>query len=77
MYAMQKVNGRPYQVPVLRDGSIDADVLRALAKIPPDRVLVLQQPDGANVVVPPGQKVKVRPDACFVDAPRHVRGAGW
>jgi hypothetical protein len=73
-FAIQRVNGRPVKVPVEPDGSVDVDVLCRLASIAPDRALVLQRPDGSNLVVNRGQKMKVQPRSCFVDAPTHTRG---
>jgi hypothetical protein len=73
-YAIQKVNGRAFKIPVERDGSIDVDVLCRLANIAPNRALVLQRSDGSNLVVNRGNKIKVAPHSFFVDAPTHVRG---
>ena len=58
-YAIQHVNGQPVSVPTAPDGSIDVDVLCGLANIAPDRALVLQQPNGSNLVVNRGQRIKV------------------
>lgn len=68
------VNQRVLDVPTNTDGSIDADSLRLLARIPSNRALVLQQPDGGNRVVNPGEKLTLQPDTAFVDAPLHIRG---
>lgn len=73
-YAIQRVNGHPVKVPVERDGSIDVDVLCGLASIPQGRTLVLQRPDGSNLVVNRGNKIKVAPGSLFLDAPAHTRG---
>lgn len=76
MRAIQKVNvnGRPVQVPIEPDGAIDVNMLCHLASIAPNRALVLQRPDGSNVVINRGQKIKVQPRSFFIDAPQHTRG---
>jgi hypothetical protein len=71
---VQRVNGKPVEVPMSPDGSIDVDVLCQLANLPANRTLVLQRPDGSNVVVNRGQKIKVQPRSFFIDAPQHKRG---
>ncbi|GMU83711.1 MAG: hypothetical protein AMXMBFR47_35810 [Planctomycetota bacterium] len=68
------VNHQVLEVPTAADGSIDADSLRLLARIPSNRALVLQQADGGNRIVNPGEKLSLRPDTAFIDAPLHTRG---
>lgn len=68
------VNHQVLDVPTNADGSINADSLRMLARIPSNRALVLQQADGVNRVVNPGEKLTLLPDTAFVDAPLHTRG---
>ena len=69
------INGETYDIPTNADGSIDADVVRKAAGIAPDRPLLLQRSDGSNIVINPGQKITVRPEEQFTDAPAHTRGA--
>lgn len=73
-YAIQQVSGQRVQVPVAEDGTIDEDALRQSANIPSDRALVLQRSDGTNLLVNPGQRLRVSPGDRFFDAPRHTRG---
>lgn len=75
-YAIQKVNGRPYHVPVQSDGRISVEDLCRLANVGSNRVLVRQQPDGTNELVNRGDCIRVDPRAQFIDAPVHVRGGG-
>lgn len=59
---MQRViNGKVLELPSSSDGSVDADTLYRLANVPRDRVLVLQRPNGQNVVVNRGDSVRVNP----------------
>lgn len=71
----QIINGKGIDIPVNSDGSIEADTLRQLARIPTNRALVLQQPDGRNRIVNPGERLAIQPLTTFVDAPLHERGA--
>ena len=68
------VNGKEIEIVTDTQGHIDSDVLRRLARIPENRTLVLQRPDRSNLVINPGEKVRVDPLAHFVDAPAHTRG---
>lgn len=70
----QMINGRVVDVPTDADGSIDAGTFRRAADVPEDRPLILQLPDGTNQLINPGEKVKVRPNQYFMDAPAHTRG---
>jgi hypothetical protein len=71
----QIVNGRVVEVPTLEDGSVDSDALRRAARIPRDRPLIIQRRDGRNVIVNPGQKMRITPGDFCTDAPKHDRGA--
>lgn len=70
----QMINGHLVEVSTESDGSVDSDILRMAAKIPSDRPLILQMPDGSNKIINPGEKVKVAPEQHFTDAPAHKRG---
>ena len=70
----QMVNGRVIQVPTDTDGGLDSDSLREAAGVPHERPLILQLPDGSNQLINPGEKLKVKPDQYFTDAPAHRRG---
>jgi hypothetical protein len=69
------INGEEYEIPTNADGSIDSDVVRKAAGIPPDRPLLLQRSDGSNRVINPGEHITVRPEEHMTDAPAHTRGA--
>ena len=71
----QMVNGNVIEVPTDEDDALDSDLLRVTAGIPPDRPLILQLPDGTNQYINPGEKMYVKPDQYFVDAPVHRRGS--
>ena len=68
------VNGREIEVATDSSGRIDSSLLRRIAGVPENRVLVLQRPSGENVVINPGDRVQVNPQSHFVDAPAHTRG---
>lgn len=70
----QMINGRLVDVNPEPDGSISSDALRQASGIPDSRPLILQQPDGANQLINPGDKVRVDPGQFFIDAPAHQRG---
>lgn len=70
----QMVNGKMVDVPLEHDGSLDSDVLREVASIPKNRTLVQQLANGENILVNPGQQIKVNPSDYFRDVPDHVRG---
>lgn len=70
----QMVNGRVVRVPTDADGGMDSDQLREVAGVQGDRPLILQLPDGSNRLVNPGEKMLVKPNQYFIDAPVHVRG---
>lgn len=72
MYCL--VNGLKTDVPVQPNGMVNSDTIRRIARLRDNRSLILQQPDGKNLVVNPGQSVRVRPLDAFVDAPLHTRG---
>ncbi|MGD1020126.1 MAG: hypothetical protein ABSA12_12510 [Verrucomicrobiia bacterium] len=71
---IQMVNGREVDIPTDSGGGIDSDVLRHAAGVPEDRPLILQMPDGNNQLLNPGEKLVVRPNQYFMDAPAHIRG---
>lgn len=77
--AIHMVNGKAVDIPLDSDGAVDSDILRAVADIDEDRPLVLQQPDGRNEIINPGEKRVVRPGSFFRDVPVHRRGldGGW
>jgi hypothetical protein len=68
------INGRVVDVPTDSTGTLDSDALRVEAKIPEDRPLVLQLPNGKNLIINPGESIRVDPGQYFVDAPIHRRG---
>ena len=68
------INSRLIEVPTHSDGSIDSDVLRQAAGIPPNRALVSQKPDGGNQVINPGERVASWPGANYRDLSLHERG---
>lgn len=72
MYCL--VNGTKTDVPVQPDGLVNSNTIRRIARLPDNRALILQRPDGKNLVVNPGQSVQVHPLDAFVDAPLHMRG---
>ncbi|NOY42835.1 MAG: hypothetical protein GXP26_13495 [Planctomycetes bacterium] len=72
----QMVNGKMVDVSMERDGSIDSDTLRELASIPKNRTLVQQLATGENLIVNPGERIKINPSDYFRDIPDHVRGGG-
>ncbi len=71
------VNGKQVDIPMDSDGSVDSDVLREVAGIDKDRPLVLQQPDGRNEIINPGEKPVVYPGSHFRDVPVHERGIDY
>jgi hypothetical protein len=70
----QMVNGRVVDVPTDADGTLNSDSLRQVAGVPPERPLILQLPDGSNRLVNAGERLQVKPEQYFVDAPAHRRG---
>ena len=68
------INGREFEIPTSRDGSINSDVLRRAASIPPDRPLVLQRDNGSNEIINPGEKIRPGSADHFSDMPAHRRG---
>ncbi|TWU20724.1 hypothetical protein [Bythopirellula polymerisocia] len=70
----QMVNGRVVDVPLNNDGSLDSDTLREVAAIPKNRTLVQQLSSGENILVNPGQRIRVNPSDYFRDVPDHIRG---
>ena len=72
----QMVNGKIVEVFTNLDGSVSSDAIRKAARIPGDRPLILQQPDGSNTIINPGQNVPLTSDQYFSDIPMHKRGTG-
>jgi hypothetical protein len=70
------VNGRIVEVFAEADGTVRSDAIRRSAKIPQDRPLILQMPDGSNKIINPGENVPLTSDQFFIDAPAHKRGFG-
>jgi len=70
------VNGRIVGVPAEANGSVQSDAIRRAARIPQDRPLILQLPDGSNKIINPGENVSLTSDQFFIDAPAHKRGSG-
>jgi len=70
----QLINGREYEIPTHSDGTIDVDTLRRIVGIPGNRALVMQNNDGTNQVVNPGQRLRVNPRQQYSDMPVHKRG---
>ena len=68
------INGREIEVPTHSNGSVDSDMLRQAAGIPPTRALVSQKADGSNQVINPGERVSSWPGANYRDLPLHERG---
>lgn len=55
------MNGREVDVPANDEDGVDSDALRQIAGVSEDRPLLLQGPDGENVMVNPGERRFVRP----------------
>jgi hypothetical protein len=72
----QIVNGIEIDVPTSPDGAVSSDVIRQVARIPKDRVLIAQYPNGQNQIVNPGEQVHLPYDCYLTDAPSHIRGGG-
>jgi hypothetical protein len=70
----QMINGIRIDVSADADGAIDASALYQAAGVSPSRQLVLQLPDGRNLIVNPGQRLRVNPNQCFANIPVHERG---
>lgn len=70
MYA----NGRMCQVPSDKDGKVDAVEVRRAANIPDGRALIMQKPNGENVVVPKRGLINADNYAHFMEAPTGRRG---
>ena len=70
------INGRLVEVFTNRDGSVSSDSIRKAARLPKDRPLVLQQPDGSNKIINPGDDIQLASDQIFLeDIPLHKRGS--
>jgi hypothetical protein len=70
----QFINGREYDIPTNPDGSINSNTLRKASGIPSNRALIMQNPDGSNRMVNPGQNLNVRPGQHYSDMFLHKRG---
>ena len=70
----QMVNGKMVEIPLDHDGAIDSDTLREVASIPKNRTLVQQLSTRENLIVNPGERIKINPSDYFRDIPDHVRG---
>jgi hypothetical protein len=68
------VNGIEIEVSPDADGAIDANALCQAAGVSPSRQLVLQLPDGRNLIVNPGKRLRLNPRQFFIDLPLHRRG---
>ena len=68
------INGQEYEIPTNPDGSVDADVVRRAADIPPGHTMMIQRTDGSNIVINPGSKTRIRPEDHIASAPAHRRG---
>jgi hypothetical protein len=70
----QRINGMQVRVPVDADGTIGTDDLRRVGGIRQNRPLILQQADGTNRFINPGERLRVKPGQYYLDAPLHDRG---
>jgi hypothetical protein len=70
----QFVNGHLVDVPTDSNGSMDSDALRKACGIPASRPLIMQNPDGSNKLINPGEKLQVNPGQRYLDSPIHERG---
>ena len=68
------INGKAFDVATEPDGAICSDSLRKAAGIPKDRPLLMQEADGSNRMIHPGQTFRAEPGSTCQDAPRHKRG---
>ena len=68
------MNGEVHTIPIQSDGSISSDELRKLVGVPDNRVMILQNRDGSNLIVNPGENIQVHPGQHYQHAPLSVRG---
>lgn len=68
------ISGRRLDVPIAAEGSIDAAVIRYIAQVPSNLVLILQRADGTRFAINPQPGVRLNPAECFSDAPMLVCG---
>ena len=70
------VNGRLVEIPSPQGDYCNTDELRVVADIPPDRTLILQQPDGENRVLAQRDYFSFPEGFSLIDVPTHKRGRG-
>lgn len=66
--------GRKIDIPTDLDGNVDVKIVRERADVPPKRMLMLQNKDGRNIVLPSKGPVKLKAYSYLWDAPRMRRG---
>lgn len=68
------INCMEHDIPTRGDGTTDADAIKKEGGIPPDRLVIRQDPDGSNHIINPEDEIPVQPGDRFTDSPIHVRG---
>lgn len=68
------IGGKEYSVPEDSRGNVDVVEARRIANIPDNRMLVRQDENGENRIMPKSGMVSVNPYDRFTDTGRGVRG---
>ena len=68
------IGGREYDVPEDSTGNVDVVEARRIANIPDSRMLIRQNENGANHIMPTSGKISASPYDRFTDTGRAVRG---
>jgi hypothetical protein len=68
------VNGVEVDVTADTKGFVYEKDVRQAADVSPSRQLVLQSPDGRNVILSPGQRLRIGPRQHLTTVPVHIRG---
>lgn len=71
-----QINGQVFELFADGNGDVSSDAIRKAARIPADRPLILQLPDGSNKIINPGENLPLTSDQFFRDIPVHKRGSG-
>ena len=67
-------NGREIEVPTDSKGNVNVQEVRRVANIPDSRMIIQQQSNGDNNILPKNGLVPISPYDRFMDSPRAKRG---
>jgi len=71
---MRMIGGETVEIPEDGEGRADLEELRYELALPESRALILQNPDGSNILLPRTGKAKIPANCHLLDAPLVRRG---